>query len=125
MTIITSEELSKFRSVLPDNEEAVEALDIIELCQGDLIEALHITMIIDKDSYCGDEDGIDFENITKSLRKIICQPAFESAFREGSFVVALDYLLANTSHSTIFLVPLMLYIFKIGLENFGQSQQSG
>jgi hypothetical protein len=124
MTIITSEELSKFRRALQDNDDAIEALDIIENCDGNLQESMNIIMNMDKDSYRGDEDWIDFENLAKSLRKFICNPAFESAFIDGSFAVALGYLLANTTHPTIFLVPFMLYVFKLGLEHFCQSQQS-
>jgi len=124
MTTITTEELAKFRSALQDNDEALEALDIVENCDGNLKESMNIIMSMDKDSYRGDEDWIDFENMGKELRKIICSPAFESAFIDGSFAVALGYLLADTTHPTIFLVPFMLYVFKIGLERFCQSQQT-
>jgi len=125
MTIITSKELAEFRSALQGNDEALEALDIVENCDGNLQESMPIIISITKDSYerSGD-DWVNFESIGRNLHKVICHPTFESVFVDRSFDVALGYLLAKTVHPAIFLVPFMLYLFKMGLEHFCQSQQS-
>jgi hypothetical protein len=79
---------------------------------------------MDKDTYRGDEDWIDFENMGKGLRKVICTQAFEYAFVNGSFAIILGYLINEKMYSTAMLVPFMFYVFKLGLEHFCQSQQS-
>ncbi len=124
MITITAEELTKFRSAFQDNDEAIEALDVVENCDGNLQESMSIIMNMDQDSYRSDEDWIDFENMGKELRKIICTKAFESAFVDGSFKVALGLLLVTKDYTTIVLAVFMLYVFKVGLEHFCNPQQS-
>jgi hypothetical protein len=120
MTTITTEELTQFRTAWQDyGTEAVEALDIIEECRGHLEEALEIIMIKNgKEPVRGDDDWIDWENIIKELRGLICQSEFKDAFVDGSFNVALGYLLAQTVHPVLFLIPVILYIFKKGIKHF-------
>lgn len=123
--IITDQELEKFRNAFQGNEEAMDTLKIVKDCDGNLEEAMGIVADIAADRfYLGDQDWIDFENLGKELRNLICSPAFESAFVQGSFGVGLAYLTTQSNYSMTVLLMVMLFVFKMGLDHFCQSQKT-
>jgi hypothetical protein len=125
MTIVTSEELSKFRNSLQNyGEEASKVLDIVEECHGNLEEAMEILMVnAGKEPVLGDDDWIDFENIAKGLRNFICDPEFRDSIVNETFAMSLGYLLAKTTHPAAFLIIVLLFIVRKGIKHFcGQGQ---
>jgi hypothetical protein len=127
MTIITSEELSKFRNSLQSyGEEASKTLDIVEECHGNLEEAMEIVMVnAGKEPVLGDDDWIDFENIARDLHSFICDPEFRDFMVNDAFAMALGYLLANTTHPAGFLILVLLFIVRKGIKHFcGQEQET-
>jgi len=125
MITITPEELSKFRGALQDNDEALEALDVVEECNGNLEEAMEIVMInAGMEPVRGDDDWIDFENIGKELRKVICTQAFEYAFVNGSFAIILGHLINENMYPTAMLVLFIFYWFRLGFDHFCNPEES-
>ncbi|MDM8565667.1 hypothetical protein QUF74_08445 [Candidatus Halobeggiatoa sp. HSG11] len=124
MTIISSEELVKFRDALQDNDEALETIEVIEECNGNLVEAMDIVMInAGMEPVRGDDDWIDFDNIAKGLRNFICDPAFKDLVVNDAFALALAYLLTKTDHPAAFLILVLLYVVRKGINHFcGQEQ---
>ncbi len=123
MTTITQEEISKFRAALQDNDEALEAIDIVKNCDGNLDEAMGIIVSMDN-PYRDDDDWVDFEKMGNELRKVICNQAFENAFVNGSFAIILGYLINEKMYPTAMLVPFLFYIVKLGLDHFCSPETS-
>jgi hypothetical protein len=123
MTIITSEELSKFRTSLQEyGEDALQALEAVEECHGNLEEAMEIVMInAGMEPVRGDDEWLD--KLVKELRHFICDPDFKDFFISDAYALALGYLLAKTDHPATVLILVILYLFRKGLNYFCQSEQ--
>ncbi|MCV6639337.1 hypothetical protein [Candidatus Albibeggiatoa sp. nov. NOAA] len=119
MVTITSSELDQFRTAFQDNDDAQDALDILENCNGNLQDAASIIIGIEKNEYhLGDQDWVDFENIIKDLRKVVCNQAFEAAF-VSSLTGALEYLVGKElGFSKVFLTFFVVYLSHQGFEYF-------
>ncbi|WP_353570751.1 hypothetical protein [Candidatus Albibeggiatoa sp. nov. BB20] len=125
MITVTQEDIAQFRDVFADNQDAMDALGYIDNCDGNLSEAMEIIFTVEDDSFHrGASDGEDFEKFLGSFRTVICNPEFEANFIDKPFDKALDialgYLLASTGQPTLLLIPVLLYIFKLGLKDFCQ-----
>jgi hypothetical protein len=126
-TVINSKELAQFRAAFQnytgqDAEDVLEAIDIIEECEGKLEDAMEILMIKSgQEPLRGADDWINWENITQGLRKFICHPDFENLFVEGLFSAILDLLFERfAGYPKTLLIPIILYVFKKGREHFCQ-----
>jgi len=121
MTTITTEELTKFRSALQDNDEAMKSLNMVEKCHGNLDEAMEIMM-----ARAGIEPkrgGDYWDNFTKELRNFICDPDFKDFFINDAYALALGFLLAKTTHPAAILILVILYVFRKGISHFCKSEQ--
>lgn len=125
MTIVTSEELSKFRNSLQSyGEDASKILDIVEECHGNLEEAMEILMVnAGKEPVLGDDNWIDFENIAKGLRNFICDPKFKNFLVNEDFSMALGYLLGPVNLPIASLILVLLFITKKGIRHFCEQEQ--
>ncbi|MEK7989638.1 MAG: hypothetical protein VSS52_001405 [Thiotrichaceae bacterium] len=125
MITVTQEDIAQFRDVFVDNQDAMDALGYIDNCDGNLSEAMEIIFTVEDDSFHrGASDGEDFEKFLVGFRKVVCNPEFEANFinkpLDKSLDFALGYLFASTGQPTLLLIPVLLYIFKLGLQNFCQ-----
>ena len=123
MTIITTEELAKFRTSLHEyGEDASQTLDIVEECHGNLEDAMEIVMVnAGVEPVLDDDDWLDKR--AKELRRFICDPDFKDFFINDAYALALGYLLAKTTHPATILILVILYLFRKGLKYFCQSEQ--
>ena len=126
MVTVTQEDIAQFRNVFANNSEAMDALGYIDNCDGNLSEAMEIIFAVENDSYHrGIFDGDNFEKFLKQFHIVVCNPEFEKNFVNKPLDKALDfalgYLFANTGHPTLLLIPVLLYIFKMGLQSFCQN----
>ncbi|MCK5523619.1 MAG: hypothetical protein KAI83_10850 [Thiomargarita sp.] len=123
MTTITTEELVQFRTSLQEyGEDALQALDAVEECHGNLEEAMEIVMInAGMEPVRGDGDWLDKR--AKEFRCFICDPDFKDFILNDAYALALGYLLAKTTHPSAILILVVLYIFRKGLKYFCQSEQ--
>lgn len=123
MTIVTPEEIANFRSELADNPEALEALDVIEECKGNLEDAAEVLVVqsgIDKTGTLrGENEDEDLlQKLANKLRPFICTKEFENAFLNGSFAVIVTALSVSAMAPVIVVTPVVLYISHKKWNNF-------
>jgi hypothetical protein len=119
MTIVTSQEIAQFRSLLADYPQALEALDLIEDCEGDLEDAA-MTLGI----RIGQEPGADnsewLDGLAKKWRAVICQAEFREDLVNGKLQGIMAHLDQISTFPKLLAAPILMYIFKQGWNNFCQ-----
>lgn len=120
MIKITSAEIAQFRSQLSSYHKALEALDAIEDCEGDLADAaLSLAIQIGQEP-----DSIDFlDGLAKRCRVAICQQEFREDLLKGNVTGILGYLIANKLCPEILATPVLIYVVKTGINNFCEPLQ--
>ncbi|WP_287255395.1 MULTISPECIES: hypothetical protein [unclassified Moorena] len=84
MTTLTSEQISKLRSELANNPQALEALEVIEEWDGDLADAAE--SLATRNGIEGVEDKGEvrwFIKILRQCRDLICQPKYQTLTADG------------------------------------------
>lgn len=116
MIILSSEEIAQYRSQLSTNEIALQALDMIEDCEGDLEDAaialaLHVGQEPDRSDQW-------LDGIAKRWRVFLFQTGIKEALHAGSIASATTLLAAETDIPAILATPVVLYAIKTGMEDF-------
>ncbi|MBD1836693.1 hypothetical protein H6F78_20555 [Coleofasciculus sp. FACHB-64] len=122
MTIVTPEEIAKFRFELANNPEALTALDVLEECEGDLEYAAETVAIESGELQddLGDEDPNAPSWLEKSAQKLrphICTQAFREVLTQG-FAGALGSLIAVAAYPAVPLTLVVIYITRKNLDEF-------
>lgn len=118
MITVTAEEIAQFRSQLVDSPEALEAIEAIEECKGNLEAATQLIAIETTDeevSVRGDSNYL--EKLAQRLSKIICQEEFEELM-SGVLTAAIATLAASGNIPIALATPVVIYIVKIGTKKF-------
>ncbi|MBF2001481.1 MAG: hypothetical protein IGS38_12260 [Synechococcales cyanobacterium M58_A2018_015] len=116
MIQITSQEIARYRSELSDNPSALQALDMIEDCEGDLEDAaialgLHVGQEPDRSDQW-------LDGLAKRWRVSLCQAEIQAALKAGSIASAVALLTSETSIPDVLATPVVLYAIKSGIEDF-------
>ncbi|NES72150.1 MAG: hypothetical protein F6K24_46630 [Okeania sp. SIO2D1] len=113
--IVTSEEISQFRTQLADYPQALQALDEIEACEGDLQDAALVLAI--KSGYEPDRAGL-FNKLVERSRDILCQEDVQDNIMAGMLAGAVEMLLASTMVPPGLATPVVIYVFKRGIKEY-------
>jgi hypothetical protein len=116
MITVTSVELIEYRAELAGNPTALEALSVIEDCEGDVDDAaialaLHVGQEPDRS-----DDWLD--GFVKRSRHLICGAEGKGEFDSGSIVDLLRLLEESTSIPPLLQIPAAIYLLKTGLDTF-------
>lgn len=117
MTIITSREIAQFRSQLAEDAIALEALDLIEDCEGDLEDAA-MTLAIRAGLEPQRDNSEWLDAIARRWRTTLCQNQFRSQLRDRSIQELFTHLKTISSFPQPLAVPILLYITKYGIDSF-------
>lgn len=118
MITITPEEITRFRTELADNTEALSALDAIEECEGDLESATQLIAIQQTDEEVSLRGGSDYlEKFSRKFHKIICQEDFEELM-SGLLTAAIATLAASGNIPIALATPVVIYVAKVGINKF-------
>ncbi|WP_228059035.1 hypothetical protein [Nostoc sp. LEGE 06077] len=80
MITVTPEEITQFRSQLADSPEALEALDAIEECKGNLEAATQLIAVETTDAQVILRADSNFlEKLAQKLSHTICQEEFDDS----------------------------------------------
>lgn len=120
MTTLTSEEIAQYRSALADSPESLDALDLIEENEGDLEIAANllaqeagVVIVRSKPSILDD--------LAQKLRDVICDEVFINDLMGGVLTAGVGYLTASGQIPTALATALVIYLTKIGVRKFCQS----
>ncbi|MEM7555397.1 MAG: hypothetical protein AAF378_15110 [Cyanobacteria bacterium P01_A01_bin.84] len=123
MTQVTSQEIAQFRSQLADNLTAMEALDLIEDCDGDLEDAA-MTLAI----RIGQQPQIDntewLDSLARRWRTCICNQEFRNDLQNNNLKAIVEYLENIKDFPKTLATPVIMYVLKKGINNFCESFDS-
>ncbi|BAY12321.1 hypothetical protein [Calothrix sp. NIES-2098] len=117
MTTVTSQEIAQFRSQLTDNTIAMEVLDLIEDCEGDLEDAaMSLAIKAGQKPERANSEWLDA--LARKWRAVICEQEFRADLQSGSVQKMMDYLYTMPTFPKILAVPVLLYVLKQGVNDF-------
>lgn len=115
MRPLTSQEIARYRSQVTQFPQALQALDAIEDCEGDLEDAaLSLAIHVGQQPDCNDW----LEGLAKRCRVALCQSSVKTALAEGQLTAAIAFLMEEKICPTLLLVPVILFALQSGLEEF-------
>ena len=117
MTTITSQEIARFRSQLAEDSFALEVLDLIEDCEGDLEDAA-MTLAIRAGLQPERDNSEWLDAIARRWRTSLCQQEFRDDLRADSVQNLLEQLKTISSFPQVLAVPVLIYITKQGIDSF-------
>lgn len=117
MTTVTSQEIAQFRSQLADNPKAMEALDLIEDCEGDLEDAA-MTLAIKAGQEPERANSEWLDALARKWRAVICQEEFRDNLLDGSVNQMMEHLKTMPAFPQILATPVLIYVLKQGVNNF-------
>ncbi len=117
MTEVTPKEIAQFRSQLAEDSRAMEVLDLIEDCEGDLEDAA-MTLAI----RAGQEPEIANSEwlaaLARKWRATICQQEFRDDLLNSSVTGMMEHLKSIPAFPNILATPVLIYVLKQGVNNF-------
>ena len=116
MVTITSQELAQYRSQLSAYPEALEALDAIEDCEGDLEDAA-IALAISA-GYEPDTSDNWLALLAKRCRVPICEQEYREDLLNGNCTKAVEYVVSTKLCPALLVTPVIIYAMKTGVNDF-------
>lgn len=117
MTTLTSKEIAQFRSQLADDSNAMEVLDLIEDCEGDLEDAA-MTLAIKAGQEPERANSEWLDALARKWRAVICEQEFRDDLLNGSVQAMMQHLLTMPTFPKILATPVLIYVLKQGVGNF-------
>jgi len=120
MTKVTSQEIALFRSQLVDDPVAMEALDLIEDCEGDLEDAA-MTLAIKAGQQPEAANSEWLDALAKKWRAVICESEFREELANNSILGMMAHIKTMPTFPKILATPVLIYVLKQGVNNFCES----
>jgi hypothetical protein len=117
MTKVTSQEIALFRSQLAEDSQAMEVLDLIEDCDGDLEDAT-ITLAIRVGQEPGMTNAEWLDAMARKWRWVICEPEYREDLLNNSLVRIMERLKSMPTFPKILAAPILIYILKQSVNDF-------
>lgn len=116
MVSLNAVEIMSYRAELSAHPEFLTALDVIEDCEGDVEDAaIALALHVGQEP---DRSGDWLDGLAKRWRVNLCAPEFRTKLEEESIAHAMESLAETTKMPPQLVVPIVLYVVKIGAENF-------
>jgi hypothetical protein len=117
MLTITLTEIDQYRSRLTEYPAALQALQAIAECEGDLEDAA-IALAIAIGQQPDRSDWL--EGLAKRCRVAVCSADCQRALKEQDIVSGVAQLTEVNICPPVLVLPVILYVWKIGIEEFCQ-----
>jgi hypothetical protein len=117
MTQVTSQEIALFRSQLVDDPVAMEALDLIEDCEGDLEDAA-MTLAIKAGQEPERANSEWLNALAKKWRAVICESEFREELANNSILGMMAHIRTMPTFPKILATPVLIYVLKHGVNSF-------
>lgn len=119
MIVITSEEITRLKSSFADMPAALEALQEIEDCDGDVADAaISLALKSDQEPDTNEQWLGDF---SKRYRHVVCRPEWRGAIAQEAVKELVAHLIKETDCPELIALPVALYVQKTGADNFCHS----
>jgi hypothetical protein len=115
--IVSSTEIARLRSQLLEYPDALQALETIADCEGDLEDAA-ISLAIRAGQEPGLENSDWLPALAKRCRAVLCQDDLRVDLINGNWATALHLLQSSKICPNILALPVLLYIENVGIDRF-------
>ena len=119
MTPLTTAEIAQLRDRLADYPKAIEALQEIEDCDGDIEDAA-ISLAL-RSGQAPDTHEQWLASFSKRYRHIACQSQFRESLAAGHVTTLVDHLTQKTDCPALIAAPVAIYISRAGVSDFCHS----
>lgn len=119
MIALTPEEIEQLKARLGDYPIALDALQEIEDCDGDVEDAA-ISLAL-RSGQEPDSNEQWLASFSKRYRHIVCQDQFRQAIEAGQLSPLVDHLSQNTDCPELIALPVAIYVSKSGIDAFCRS----
>lgn len=119
MIALTSDEIAQLKARLSDYPQALDALQEIDDCDGDVEDAA-ISLAL-RSGQEPDSNEQWLASFSKRYRHIACQSQFREAIESGQLSPLVDYLSQSTDCPELIALPVAIYVLKSGIETFCHS----
>jgi hypothetical protein len=117
MTQVTPEEVAKFRTQLVDYPDAINALQVVEECEGNLEDAAMVLAIrVGQQPEIANSEWLD--SLAKKCRAVICKDEFRLSLIDGDFAPIAGHLTATKLCPALLVTPVLMYVMQQGVSNF-------
>lgn len=117
MTEVTPEQIAKFRTQLVDYPDAINALQAIEECEGNLEDAAMVLAIrVGQQPEIANAEWLD--SLAKKCRAVICKEEFRSSLIAQNFAPIVGHLAATKLCPALLVTPVLMYAVQQGVNNF-------
>jgi hypothetical protein len=117
MTKVTSKEIAQFRFQLADDPSDMEALDLIEDCDGDLEDAA-MTLAIRAGQQPERANSEWLDALARRWRAVICEQEYREDLLNTSIQKMMEHLKTTPTFPKILATPVLIYVLKQGVNNF-------
>ena len=115
MTPLSSQAIAQYRSQLAAFPDALEALDTIEDCEGDLEDAA-LSLGIRVGQEPEENDWLDL--LAKRCRVAVCEQHFQEALLAGNVAEVVEHLMEIKLCHPLLVVPIVLFVAETGVQQF-------
>ena len=117
MTQVTPEEVARFRTQLVDYPDGINALQVIEDCEGNLEDAAMVLAIrAGQQPEITNSDWLD--SLAKKCRAVICKKEFRSSLIAENFAPIAGHLAATKLCPALLVTPVLMYAAQQGINSF-------
>ncbi|MEM6450900.1 MAG: hypothetical protein AAF703_11350 [Cyanobacteria bacterium P01_D01_bin.105] len=116
MIALTPQEIAQLKARLGDYPKALEALQEIEDCDGDVEDAA-ISLALRSDQE-PDSNEQWLASFSKRYRHIACQGQFRQSIEAGQLSPLINHLSQNTDCPELIALPVAVYVLKSGIDTF-------
>lgn len=119
MTQVNLAEIAEFRAQLADYPRALEALQTIEDCEGDLEDAA-MTLAIRAGLQPEIANAEWLDVLARKCRAVICRREFRDDLLRGKYTQVVAYLAATNICPALLAIPVTMYVVRQGVTDFCQ-----
>lgn len=117
MTQVTSEKIAKFRTQLAEYPDAINALQAIEDCEGNLEDAAMVLAIrAGQQPEIANSEWLD--SLAKKCRAIICKEEFRTSLIAEDIAPIAGHLAATKLCPPLLVTPVLIYAVQQGIDSF-------
>jgi hypothetical protein len=120
---LTPEEIQNYRELFKDYPEALDALNLIDESDGDLIESANLLAAeagIEISSRAGEDVNI-LDKLAKKCRSVICDEDFMDDLMSGLLTAGVATLTVSGQIPQAVATPVVIYLTKKGVKIWCQS----
>lgn len=119
MAQVTPEQIARFRSQFTDYPTALQALQAIEDCEGDLEDAaMALAIRAGQQPEIANSEWLGI--LARKCRAVICRSEFRDDLLNGNFTEIVPYLAATSLCPPLLATPVIMYVVLQGINDFCQ-----